>query len=129
MFQFGVQLQNGNLIISSSCFSVELHCKIRSQLLPLFETMEGRSLQYFIILSRFMSNFLRKKFTVIFTYRRMLLSAYGTVVKKYYDSYYSMYWLRAVLELLFRSLLEVQLHFNHCLVFQTKIQLQLHFFL
>ena len=49
--------------------SMELNCKIGSQLLPLFENIGVRSLQYFIILSRFMSIFLRNNFIVIFTYR------------------------------------------------------------
>ena len=43
---------------------MELNCKIGGQLLPLFQKMGGRSLQYFIILSRFMSTFLRNDFTL-----------------------------------------------------------------
>ena len=62
-------IAKGKPTIAGSCFNVELNCKTRSQLLPLFENVGVRSLQYFIILSRFMSTFLRNDFTVIFTYR------------------------------------------------------------
>ena len=69
LFQFVVKLQNGKPTISGSCFNVELNCKTGSQLVLLFENMGVRYLQYFIIQSRFIKTFLRKKFTVIFTYR------------------------------------------------------------
>ena len=55
-----------------SSFNVELNCKIGSQLLLLFENMGVRSLQYFIILSRFMSTFLRNNL-------KLLLLQYITV--------------------------------------------------
>ena len=69
LFQFGVQLQNRKPTISSSCFNVELNCKIGSQLLSLFENMGLRRLQYFLLYCLDLWVLFRNYFTVIFTYR------------------------------------------------------------
>ena len=66
------QPKYGKPTISGSCFNVEPNCKIGSQLLRLFENMGVRYPQYFIIQSIFMRTFLRKDFTVIFTYRTVI---------------------------------------------------------